>query len=147
MIFWDDIYTFTQASILDNSISGKWKLSKLMCYSLLIPERQQTAKRREREYVGGGCDRQCQQDVSCFRWHFFLTHHRFSPAFNLIRVCRVFFHLCSTSAWPVHDTEPRWNTCSQNRTNHYVRSLYKTKYLQKVCTAIVAYSHCFLLYP
>ena len=102
MIFWDDIYTFTQASILDNSISGKWKLSKLMCYSLLIPERQQTAKRREREYVGGGCDRQCQQDVSCFRWHFFLTHHRFSPAFILLRVCRAFslvLHIRMATAW------------------------------------------------
>ena len=138
----------TQASILDNSISGKWELSKLMCYYLLTPERWQTRERRDREHAGGGCHRQRQLGVPCFKVHFsFLTHHRFSLAFILVRVCRVFFYLCSTSAWPVHDTEPRRNTYSQNRTNHYVRSLYKTKYLQKVCTAIVAHSHRFLLYP
>uniref|UniRef100_A0A8C2SS86 SH3 domain-containing protein n=1 Tax=Coturnix japonica TaxID=93934 RepID=A0A8C2SS86_COTJA len=34
--------------------------------------------------VGGGCDRQCQQGVPCFKVHLSsLTHHTFSPAFRL----------------------------------------------------------------
>lgn len=75
-----------------------------------------TTKRRDGEHAGGGCDRQSQRGVPCFKVHFsFLTHHRFSLAFILVRVCRVFFYLCSTSAWPVHDTEPRRNTFVQRK--------------------------------
>lgn len=62
-----------------------------MYYYLLTPERQQTAKRREEELASGGCDRQCQQGIPYFKGHFpSLTHHRLSPAFILLRVCRAF---------------------------------------------------------
>jgi len=47
----------TQASILDNPLTGKQKLPKQVHYYLSTFERLLTAERREKEHAGGGFDR------------------------------------------------------------------------------------------
>ena len=44
-----------------------------------------------------------------------LLHCSLPPAFTLFRVCSIFFHLHAVSVRPAHDTEPKWNTCLQNK--------------------------------
>jgi len=106
-----------------------------MCYYLLTPERWQTRERRDREHAGGGRHRQRQLGVPCFKVHFsFLTHHRFSPTFILIRAYSVFstcaLHLhgqCmiqSRGGTPAHETEQTTKLDLSTKQNTY------RKYLQ-----------------
>lgn len=96
--------------------------------------------------AGSGCYRQCQQGIPYFKVHFpSLTHCRLSPAFIFLRVCRV-FSICTPHSHGQCMIKSPGGTpvCKIEQTTKII-SLYKTKYSQKVFTAIVTYSHGFLL--
>ena len=117
-----------------------------MYYYLLTPERQPIAERREKEHASSGCDRQCHQGVPCFKVHLpSLTHCRLSSAFILLRVCRVFSICTPHPHGQCMIQSPAGTPALKIEQTTTIRSFYKTKYLQKVFTAIVTYSHGFLL--
>lgn len=105
-------------SILDHPVSMKQILPKLAHYYLLSLERQKTAE-KERE---GSCWRWMRQAVPTGRpllqGALSLSHPpRILSCSFPTQGLNGIFHLYTASAWPVRGTEPKWNTCLQNRIN------------------------------
>ena len=132
------IYTHTQASILNNPIAGS-RNSLSQCIITYCPLRKGKLPKKERE---GTCQWWMRQAVPAgcplLQSAFFLSHPSqiFSCFYSSQGLNVFFFHLYTTSVWPVHDREPKWNTCLQNTVNYQGQLSLRNKIFAAIATNI-----------